>query len=326
VLGVAGSGRRGGVVALPAAVLLSDPGTVAGPPGPRELLLRATSEVGAVAEARLTVNFVLRPLARLFAVDPRGVANDTVLIVKPSETTPAGVRVALSLDAEFEAPGVVGGAAGDVTCALVTGGVAPRSCLGLAPTLSVVTERGGGVIHYRWSFTLNETDANRVVDAPGAFIVLSLRLGNSIVGVGSGLPMLPAGEVRALVDGHAPMYSEQLQLDDPENPFVVGFYTYPGKYIPRLLPIVGVPHYTTLPMYKMDDQFSPAKKGGADAEGAEVAPIAEEGGVDAVEAEVARALRVHANCRPVGCSRRSKESADAAFERTTCRTSSKTSR
>ena len=262
VLGVAGGGRRGGAVALPAAVLLSDPGTVVGPPGPRELLLRATSEVGAVAEARLTVNFVLRPRARLLAVDPRGVANDTVLMVKPSETTPAGVRVALSLDAVFEAPGVVGGAAGDVTCALVTGGVAPRPCSGLVPTLSVVAERSGGVMRYRWSFTVNETDANRVVDTPGAFIVLSLRMGNSIVGAGSGLPMLPAGEVRALVDAHAPMYAEELQLDDPENPFLVGFYTYPGKYIPRVLPIVGVLYYTTLPMYMMDDQFSPAKRGG----------------------------------------------------------------
>ena len=263
VLAAAGGGWRVGAVSLPSAVLISDPATVTGPPGPRALLLRATSEAGAVAEALLTINFMLRPIALMTAWDPsRGVSNGTVLQVKPTTTTPAGSRVAVGLDVAFD-EAVHGGDAGDIVCSLMVGAADRIPCSGLAPTLSEVTrDASGGVTRYRWSITVVEADANRVTDVPGAFIVLSLRPGNGIVGAVTGLAMLPAGEVRVLVDAHSPMFSQLLQLDDPENPFLVGFYTYPGKFIPSVLPIVGVPYHYTLPMYMMDDQFSPSRLGG----------------------------------------------------------------
>jgi hypothetical protein len=128
--------------------------------------------------------------------------------------------------------------------------------------LSEVARRPPGVLRYRWSFTLLEADANRVADTAGTFVALSLRPDNAIVGAATGLRMMPAGEVRAIVDGNPPVYSQALQLDDAENPFVTGYYTYPGKFIPSVLPIVGVPYHFTLPMYMMDDQFSPALRGG----------------------------------------------------------------
>ena len=254
--------REGGAVALHGAVLMSDPGTVAGPPGARTLLLRATNEVGAEAVARLTLNFAARPHAVLHAIDSRDVSNSSVLQVKPSTAEGGSYTLSMGLQAFFDA-GVSGAALSDVTCFLEVGAQVRQACATLNVTALAVesTAAGGGVMRYRWSFSLGHEDVGHLVDVPGNYVVLGLSPSTAIVNNATGVPMQPVGEVRVLVDAHAPMYSTQLVLDDdPENPR--GRESFPGKFIPLYFPVVGVSYHYTLPYYLLSDQFSCAVCGG----------------------------------------------------------------